>query len=270
MPPTDQLDPDKIRANLHTKRIGKKVIVYSSTSSTNDVAAKYATNANNAGLVILAEEQTAGRGRSGNKWHSQPGQSILCSVLLTDSKLSGELLSLASAVAVADALGKIGSSQAKIKWPNDILLDGKKVAGILVESKSGEVEETEPGDGAGACIIGIGMNCHQTKDSFPPELQAKATSIDIESRTVCDRTTVARRLLTSLEHWLEVAEKDSRAVTDQWRKLSVQLGHRVRLNYDGQGFAGNCIGVDPEEGLVLQLDAGGVRMFPAAHTTIIK
>ncbi|UCG55959.1 MAG: biotin--[acetyl-CoA-carboxylase] ligase [Phycisphaerales bacterium] len=262
MPPTDQLDPDKIKANLNTRRIGRQVVVYSSTSSTNDVASEYARNTDNDGLVIFAEEQTAGRGRGGNIWHSYRGESILCSVVLTRNRLDAELLSLACAVSVATGLGKVGADQASIKWPNDILLNGKKVAGILVESKSG--------DRAGVCVVGIGVNCHQTRDCFGAELRPKATSIDIESRTVCDRTTVARRLLTSLEHWLEVAEKDSRAVTDQWSALSVQLGHRVRLNCDRQEFAGNCIGVDPQEGLVLQLDAGGVRMFPAAHTTIIK
>jgi biotin-(acetyl-CoA carboxylase) ligase len=73
-----------------------------------------------------------------------------------------------------------------------------------------------------------------------------------------------------MEHWLEVAAQTSEKVIDQWRNLSVQLGHRVKLIYNGREFSGNCIGIDPEKGLILQLDTGGVRMFDAAHTAIVK
>jgi len=130
------LDPDKIKANLKTKRIGGKILVYDSTSSTNDIAAEYARNRQNDGLVIFAEEQTAGRGRAGNQWLSGRADSILCSIVLTENKLSAELLSLTCAVAVAETIGTTGRSLAKIKWPNDIMLNGKKVAGILLESRS--------------------------------------------------------------------------------------------------------------------------------------
>jgi len=262
MPKNDQLDPDKIRANLKTKRIGRKILVYNRTSSTNDVAAEYAKNKKNDGLVIFAEEQTAGRGRAGTKWHSGRTDSILCSIVLTDCKCNAELLSLTCAVAVADGLGKIGGTEAKIKWPNDIILNGKKVAGILLESKIDNDGNTY--------IIGIGINCHQRQDSFPAELQPIATSIDIESHSIADRISLAKRLLTSLDHWLEVAEKNSNKVTDQWRKLSIQLGHRVTLLFDGTKFTGNCIGIDPEKGLILQLDTGSPRFFDAAHTSILK
>jgi BirA family biotin operon repressor/biotin-[acetyl-CoA-carboxylase] ligase len=261
-PKKDLLDRDKIKANLKTKRIGSKILVFDRTSSTNDIAAEYAKNKKNNGLVVFAEEQTAGRGRAGSKWHSGRADSIQCSIVLTNYKLNPELLSLTCAVAVADGLGKIGGTEAKIKWPNDIILNGKKVAGILLESKLNN-------DG-GTYILGIGINCHQKKDSFGPELQPIATSIDIESHSIADRISLAKRLLTSVEHWLEVAKKNSEKVTKKWRKLSIQLNHRVKLIYNGREFAGNCIGIDPEKGLILQLDTGGVRMFDAAHTTIAR
>jgi BirA family biotin operon repressor/biotin-[acetyl-CoA-carboxylase] ligase len=277
MPTTDLLDTDRIEANLRTKRIGTQILVYDSTSSTNDVAAEYAKNSKNDGLVIFAEEQTLGRGRAGTKWHSAHGDSILCSILLTYSKCSSELLSLACAVATAEAIGKPGNSQARIKWPNDIILNGKKVAGILLESyprQATGVDVTPAEVGihvAGRTyIIGIGINCHQKKNSFPIELQSTATSIDLESQTVCNRALLAKRLLTSADHWLETAEKNSREIINQWRRLSVQLGHRITLSYNARKFAGNCIGIDPEKGLILQLDTGGVRMFPTGHTTIAR
>jgi BirA family biotin operon repressor/biotin-[acetyl-CoA-carboxylase] ligase len=261
-PKSDALDPDKIRANLKTERIGKKILVFNSTSSTNDIAAEYAKNRANDGLVIFAEEQTAGRGRAGSKWQSEQGDSILCSIVLTGCKLNPELLSLACAVAVADAIGKIRGSEAKIKWPNDIILNGKKVAGILLESKLNN-------DGS-AYILGIGINCHQQKASFPPELQPIATSLDIESKSTVDRISLAKRSLSSIEHWLEVAAETSEKVIEKWRRLSIQLNQRLKLIYNGHNFSGNCIGIDPEKGLILQLDTGGIRMFDAAHTTIAK
>ena len=293
MPQSDLLDPDKIGSNLTTKRVGRKILVYSTTSSTNDIAAEYAKNRNNDGLVVFAEEQTVGRGRAGAKWHSRRSDSILCSIVLADIKCSPELLSLTCAVATAEAIGKPAQSQAKIKWPNDIILNGKKVAGILLEScprhRAGEdvtpakpvlskacTERCRSVEGArihADCrtyIIGIGINCHQDRDTFPSELQSTATSIDLESQTTCDRISLAKRLLTSFDHWLEAAEENGKDIIDQWRRLSVQLGHRVTLSYSGRRFTGNCIGIDPENGLILQLDTGGIRMFPAAHTSIAK
>jgi len=256
MPPDDKLDPDKIRPAAG--RIGAEILVYDSTSSTNEVAAEYAKDKRNDGLVIFAEEQTAGRGRAANKWLSPKAKSILCSIILTDSRLSAELLCLTIAVAVAEAIGRA----AKIKWPNDIILDNKKTAGILLESASYN-EHT-------AFIIGIGINCHQSKEDFPPELQQTATSIDIETGTVCDRNLTAKRLLTSIDYWLAAAQKSSKKVIKKWRKISALLNLRTTLTYNEEQFTGTCIGIDPQKGLILQLETGGVRFFDAAHTSISK
>lgn len=254
----DKLDPDKIKANLKVKCIGREIVVYNSTSSTQAVAAEYAKAKENNGLVIFTEQQTAGKGRSGAQWLSGRSDSLLCSIVLTDCKLNGELMSLTSAVAVAEAVG----GGAKIKWPNDIIIKDKKVGGILLESK--------PVGGHIAHIIGIGVNCQQKKTSFSKELRSIATSLQIETGAAIDRTSLAKRLLTSMDHWLVTAEKNSKKVTRQWQKLSIQLGHRVTVIFNGKKFTGNCIGIDPQKGLILQLDRGGIRMFDAAHTSIAK
>jgi BirA family biotin operon repressor/biotin-[acetyl-CoA-carboxylase] ligase len=196
------------------------------------------------------------------------------------------LLSLTCAVAVAGALDQVGGHTARIKWPNDIMLAGKKVGGILLESKgmrtanqkaeTGPPQETKVPSSAvgppssGIYIIGIGINCHQRTEAFPLEIRDSATSLDLVSQTRCDRVTLARRVLASLDHWLAVATGDKQRIIDTWRQLSTQLGQRVTLSCDGRQSTGNCIGVDPEKGLILQLDRGGVRMFDAAHTTIVK
>lgn len=259
---SDRLDPEKISTNLKTRRIGRQIVVYDSTSSTNDVAAEYARKVDNDGLVVFAEQQTAGRGRNGAVWHSAHGDSLLLSVLLTRCNLPGELLSLTCAVAIAEGLGTIGRDSARVKWPNDIVLEGKKIGGILLECRHTQSGPTH--------IVGIGINCHQRTTSFPNELREIATSIDLVSGRRCDRPTLARRLLTSLDNWLQTAGKDRKHVIEAWRALSTQLGQRLTLRYNGRTFAGHCIGVDPQKGLIVQLDRGGVRMFDASHSAIVR
>ncbi len=282
----DRLDPDRIGERLRTQRIGRKVLVYDRTASTNDVAAEYARNPENDGLVVFAEEQTSGRGRTGAQWQSPYGESLLFSVLLIDGTLAGEMLSLTCAVAVAEALGDVGGHHARIKWPNDILLAGRKVCGILVESKrvvrlpeslssplratSQACPERSRGEIRDTTVIGMGINCHQTVDSFPPELRDIATSLDLVAGVRCDRITLARRTLASLDHWLLTAGKTPERVIETWKGLSTQLAQRVTLTCNGRTSTGHCIGIDPVKGLILQLDRGGVRMFDAAHTTILK
>jgi BirA family biotin operon repressor/biotin-[acetyl-CoA-carboxylase] ligase len=256
MQANDRLDTDKIRDSLNTRRIGKKTIVFGTVTSTNDAAAEYASNVKNDGLVILAEEQTSGRGRGGNKWYGGKGQSVLCSIVLANENLNAELLSLTAAVAVAEAV----SETARVKWPNDIILNGKKVAGILLESKQAEYGKV--------FILGVGINCHQ-KD-FPAEFASTATSIDIEMQTSSDRISLIKRLITSIEHRLEEATTNSEAILEKWRQLSTQLGQRLTVAYDGQEFTGSCVGVDPLKGLILQLDSGAMRFFPANQATISK
>ncbi len=255
---SDGLDCDKIKTNLKTRWIGSSIIVYKSTSSTNDIAAEYARSPNNSGAVIFAEEQTAGRGRGGNKWITKKGDSILCSIVLSTEQINPEILCLSCAVATAEAIGK----SAKIKWPNDIILSGKKTAGILLEKKKYKNHT--------AYILGIGINCHQKRKDLPKELRKTATSIDIERGNFVDRNTLAKRLLSSIEHWLDIAKRNSGKVIEQWQKLSILLHHRVTVIYNNRKFTGNCVGIDPEKGLIVQLDSGSVRMFDSAHTSIEK
>ena len=275
----DRLDPDLIRANLKTKRIGRSVLVYEQTASTNDVAGQCARGADSDGLVVFAEEQTAGRGRTGAAWLSRPGESLLFSFVLIDFKAGNELLSLACAVGVAEAIGQVGGHNAAIKWPNDVMLDGRKIAGILVETRSPRIEDrgqkTAPSSvlrppSSTIHVVGIGVNCHQNPESFPEEIRSTATSLDLIGGTTCQRVTVAKRVLTSLDHWLRVAERNKKQVIETWSRLSTQLNQRVALSYNGKRFTGNCIGVDPESGLILQLDRGGIRMFDAAHTHTVR
>ncbi len=244
--------------NLGTIRIGKKIIVLQNTASTNDVAAAYADNPENDGLVVFAEQQTAGRGRRGNRWFSQPGQSILCSVLVHRRSVSSEMLTIACAVAVTKAIGPIAGVWPMIKWPNDILLAGKKVAGILVELVSA----------SDRVVIGIGINCHQNQSGFPPELHNKATSIDIVAGRFCDRPAIARRMLIELDHWLDAAEKSPHEVIENWKSSDILFGKRIELVCNSKIYKGTCIGIDPDEGIFIRLDSGKAEVFNAKQSTI--
>jgi BirA family biotin operon repressor/biotin-[acetyl-CoA-carboxylase] ligase len=260
---TDQLDVDVIEGSLSPAIVGRRVLVYKSTSSTNDVAWEYARNAGNDGLAVFAERQSSGRGRRGNKWLSTGGESILCSIVLLGFPCQGELMATVSAVAVAEAITKSCKVDARIKWPNDVMIDGKKVAGVLLESR--------PGKNGSDYVIGIGINVHQPKEFFDnTELLMPATSLDIETGSFINRNQIASELLKAFDKWLEIAKSNPSKIVDRWTSLSTQLGTLVTVEYNQQRFSGNCIGVDPAAGLILQLDKGGVRMFDAAHTTIVK
>jgi BirA family biotin operon repressor/biotin-[acetyl-CoA-carboxylase] ligase len=250
----DRLDPDGITIGLRTKALGLRVKVFDATASTNSVAAEYARNPDNHGLAVLAEHQTAGRGRGGHRWLSARGDSLLVSIVLTRCGLAPELLSLTVAVAVAETIGPA----ARIKWPNDVLLSGRKVAGILVETTGFGSHR--------AAVVGIGINCHQGRPDFPPELRGSATSIDLETGTFVDRKGLARRLFAVLEAWLDEAAHDSTCVVERWRQVSLQSGQRITVVSDGRRCSGTCLGADPQHGLILQSDRGGVRMFDASHS----
>jgi len=258
------LDADLIKSNLDTGRIGREIIVYKSTSSTNDIAREYAKGGEkNDGLVVFAEHQTAGRGRRGNKWFDDKGKSVLCSVLLFNPQIGPDMITLAAAVAVAEAIDRCGKSEAKIKWPNDILLGGMKTAGILVEASATKNKKKY-------FIAGVGINCHQQKQDFADELADTATSIDIESGTVCDRNQLAKRLLVNLDHYLAAAAGNPEDIVEKWRSRNMLFGKHITIEHNGKQFTGNCIGIEPAEGLIIQLERGGVKMFDAASTTIIK
>ena len=255
------LDIDRIEAVRDSFRIGKKIVLYKSTASTNDIAWEHATNLENDGLCILAESQHKGRGRRGREWFSEAGQSILCSVLLTRRVFEAELLTLAAAVATAEAIQKACTLPCRIKWPNDILIRNHKVAGILTEKQSR--------NGQDAFVIGIGINCNQTKEVFEGyELNIPATSLAIETAQSIDRTGLVCELLQQIEHWLSKANHQSTLI-DRWLQLSGMLGQHVTVECDGRQYSGFCRGVDPVKGLILQLDNSLVRMFTAAQTSII-
>ena len=217
------------------------------------------------GLVVFTEHQSAGRGRFGRTWESPRGASLLCSIALIEEskeRSSGEL-ALIAAVAAHSAVVSCTDVVPTIKWPNDLLVGGRKLGGILIEARilRGDVP---------AYVMGIGLNCLQHRGHLSPGLAQIATSLELESHHVIDRTALAISLLSELDLWLVSPRSWSYTeLRDQWLARAQAVGARVHLEQAGKVYHGAVIDLDPTAALVVRLDEGGVRAFNAANTTIV-
>ncbi len=262
---TGTLDTERIRATLRTRRIGRRIEYVDSTTSTNDEAWHFADDDHADGLAVFAEHQTAGRGRLGRSWHSPRGASLLCSILLLDSRgtWNGGELGLVAAVAACDAVAGATDVKPAIKWPNDLTVEGRKLGGILIESRVRH-------DGLRAFVMGIGINCLQHRGHLEPDLSESATSLELESTRPVDRTGVAVALLDELDRWLAHDESfDDGQLRHAWLARAGSIGRQVRLRHGGRIYTGSIVDIDPRAALVVRLDDGGVRAFDAATTSIL-
>jgi len=212
--------------------------------------------------VVVAEHQTAGRGRRGHPWQDESGANLLCSIIVRSSLPIARrpLLSLVAAVAVAEALADVAGVDARLKWPNDVLIGDRKVAGILLESKSvttsSAPRERDPIE-ADPTIIGIGVNVSQSQ--FGPELTAVATSLVVEGGRTVSRAELLDALLDLFDRWRDRLEKEGFApVRERWLELADTIGRDVRV--DGQ--TGLAVGLD-EDGALLLREGGRTRRVVA-------
>ncbi|HOW18364.1 MAG TPA: biotin--[acetyl-CoA-carboxylase] ligase [Phycisphaerae bacterium] len=260
------LHASAVLEGLGTTRIGRKVRVLEETASTNDLALSEAeTDPDADGLAVFAEFQTAGRGRQGRSWHAPRGASLLCSVLLIgrDEVARAGVLTLIGGVAACDAVREATDVWPALRWPNDLFVRGRKLGGVLVESRP--IRE-----GRRAWVIGVGINCYQHANHFPPGIRDRATSLELESSHPIDRTRLARELLRALDRWLAPDEQvDAERVHRAWLERDESIGHRVRILSEGRTFEGRTLDVDPQTGLLVQLDDGVRRWFDAARAQIL-
>jgi BirA family biotin operon repressor/biotin-[acetyl-CoA-carboxylase] ligase len=239
--PATRLCPDQIEHELGTRRVGRRIAVWNRVVSTNDLAAHAAASTANEGLVILAEEQTAGRGRRGRQWVAPASSSLLMSVLLFPSEGLAEAgwLTALGAVAVAEVVAAWTGLDARIKWPNDVRIAGRKIAGILVER----------GDGA---VIGVGLNANASLDDFPEELHETATSLRILMGEPVDRSELARALIRRLDDWYDRGRSlGPDALNPAWRDRSEHLGRMVRVATPSGAYVGRLVDLDLRRGLTL-------------------
>jgi len=233
--------------------IGTPRVHHRLTDSTNERAKELAEAGALHGTLVTADEQEAGRGRQGRVWTAPPGSAVLMSLILRDLDERHALLPLAAAVAVCEACEAAGGSgglesRFSVKWPNDVWLDGRKLAGILIEGRPQ----------AGWAVLGIGLNV--TTESFPPELAETATSLRLSGYGTTPAAMLGS-LLASLERWIDAPPE---SVLAAWRSRDALTGQRVRWS-GGEGIAD---GIDDSGALVVQtrngpvtLDAGEIHLL---------
>jgi BirA family transcriptional regulator, biotin operon repressor / biotin---[acetyl-CoA-carboxylase] ligase len=284
--PAERLCPDQIEHGLATRWIGRRIAVWNRVGSTNDVAARAGHSASNDGLVVLAEDQTAGRGRRGRLWIAPPRSSILMSVVLfppphlapavPEAAFGCAWLTALAAVATAEVVTEWTGRAATIKWPNDVRVGGRKIAGILVEralassptSTSCPREQTlEPG----GAVIGIGLNVNINGDTFPPELRGLATSIRIEREGLpVDRSALTRDLIRRLDYWYDTSRSQGAgALNDCWRARSEHLGRIVRVETPAGRLVGRLIDIDLGLGLTMDFNSepDGISLVASAPSS---
>jgi BirA family biotin operon repressor/biotin-[acetyl-CoA-carboxylase] ligase len=240
------LRPDSLRSRLHTRVVGKKILCVDSCESTNDLAWQEALSGAADGTTIFAEEQSKGRGRFGRVWAAPKGQALLCSIILRPEIDVDRvpLMTAMAALAVADVVG----DEAQIRFPNDVMRGGKKIAGILVEAR---FISSRPD----VFVVGIGLNV----TGHPPGMNA--TSLG-ESAS---RVDAARALMEAVDVWYGRLSGNLRDYRKAWRERSFILGKRVRVKQNGKAVPGVAEDVDPLDGIVLRLDSGHPRTIRSEH-----
>ncbi len=244
----DRLFPWEVQFDLGTKVLGQKIVYEDSVPSTMDVAFKLGGQKAPEGTVVCAESQTKGRGRMGRGWVSPKGKGIYFSLILRPKLPPNEAakLTLLCAVAVAEAVARVSGIEARIKWPNDLLVGKKKLAGILTELHA----ET---DRVKFVVVGVGLNVNTPESQLPTD----ATSLRLEAGRVFSRVQVLQEVLRELEHWyLRFGREGFPPVLERWKELSLTLGRRVRVA-DPAGFVeGEAKDIDEDGGLLIRQDTG--------------
>jgi BirA family biotin operon repressor/biotin-[acetyl-CoA-carboxylase] ligase len=261
----DILLPDLLRGRLKGKLFGKRFYHYFKTDSTNRVAMELAYANEPEGAVVLAEEQTAGRGRAGRSWHSERGAGIYVTFLLRPrlSPVQAPLLTMLAGLSAHAAIQEQTGLSADLKWPNDLLLNGKKAGGILTEMHA------EP-NLVRFVIVGIGINVNQEK--FPAELSPMATSLRKESGKLQSRLELLVRLLREFESDYNRFLREGPAfVTERFLSLSnFAKGKRVRVDTGRETFIGTTSGLTPEGLLQVQREEGPTVTVIAGDVTEVR
>ncbi|MFC2006999.1 biotin--[acetyl-CoA-carboxylase] ligase [Chloroflexota bacterium] len=254
----DSLSPAAITDNLETKFIGRKVIYFPRLASTMNIARQEARKGTAAGTVIITDEQTAGKGRIKRRWYTPKGN-IALSIILYPDKLYLPYLVMLASLAVVSTIEAVTELTAQIKWPNDVLISGKKVCGILTES-------SVTGNEVAYAIVGIGINVNFKPDDYPG-LQPTATSLVNELGEEVSRLGLIRCLLTEFERWyLSLSAGDS--VYLEWRERLVTLGRKVKVTSGNNILEGVAESVAVDGNLHLRQPDGSIITIVAGDVTL--
>lgn len=244
--------------------IGWRIHYFDEVGSTQKVAAEMVEAGAAAGTVVVAERQTAGRGRLGRSWHSPAGLNLYATIILKPRMPVGEVarLSLVAGVAAADALATVAPGLVALKWPNDVWLKGRKAGGIIAEAIADAAQNL-------ACVLlGIGLNLNLAPADIPEELRDKATSVRIATGRRCDRIAVAAALFNRLDsRYMEAEAGGFAAMRADYEKYFALAGKTVTVSDGAARFSGCVTGVD-DEGALLLATADGTRRILAGEVTV--
>ena len=244
----DKLFPWEIKFDLKTKRLGKEIIYYDTVSSTMDEAFRLGVEGAAEGTVVCAEGQTQGRGRLGRSWVSPKGKGIYFSVILRPilPPQAVSQLTLLSAIAVSEAIKNRTGVSALIKWPNDLLVNNKKLVGILTELSADT-------DRVKFVVIGVGVNISAVDGALP----AHATSLKKEAHKNFSRVELLQEILRCVEEWYVRFQKEGpKPIIKRWKELAGTLGSHIRISNPGETIEGKAIDIDQDGGLLIRKDSG--------------
>lgn len=256
MPPN--LVAATVRQGLFTRIVGRRLLYYPELSSTMDEAGKLGEGNAEEGAVVVAEVQNAGRGRQGRTWVSRPGN-LLVSVLFRPSLDALPFISIIGGIAAARAVRKVTGLEVRIKWPNDLLIDGRKIAGILAESAIA-------GDTVWYAALGLGMNVSLDTDQTE-EIAAFAISINAAAGQEVPREDLLRQFLMDLDA-LYLDLRQGQSPIEEWQGLLSTTGQRLVATWGNDKYTGVAEGTDPMGNLLLRQDDGTLLTLTAGDITL--
>lgn len=256
MPP-QAFEINRLRETIQTRRFGKEFVFLRETTSTNDVARELASKGAPEGVVVIAEMQTAGRGRLQRRWFSPRGGLYFSIVLRPGIKArDAAKLAFVASLAVAEVLKERYGLPVEVKWPNDVLVNAKKICGVLVETEA-------RGEEIGYAIIGIGVNVNiDVEKELPEELRASTTSIMNELGLEVRLDEIFKYILEKLEDlYEEFLRSGFSRILERWKRYAGFLGKTVEVSSGSERLQGLALDIDHEGALIVRLSDGGTRRF---------
>ncbi len=258
----DRLFPEEIKFGLNTKIIGKRIVYYDIIDSTNAKCYELAEKNYPQGTTVVAEGQTKGKGRLSRPWISPRYKGIYFSIILKPDILPMQVpkITLLVAVSAVSAIRKLAQLQTLIRWPNDVLINGRKVCGILTEMNA-EVDRVN------FIILGIGINVTSNRSSLPKG----ATSLFAEGARGISRCQLLRELLMDLEsNYLSFKREGFAPIVQEWRNFSAILGNRVKIISHSEKLEGQATGIDSDGALIIRLDNGFQEKILAGDVELLR
>ena len=253
----DIISAEEVKSRLHTDWAGCEVRYFDTLDSTNICAKRMAEEGAPNGTLVIADKQTAGRGRCGRTWETPKGTAIAMTLLMRPNLRpeKASMLTLVMGMAVTRAVNELYSLNCQIKWPNDVIIHGKKVCGILTEM-SAEMDRIN------YLVVGIGINANIPLESFPEDIRDKAGSISGILGHDIDRVVFLQKILTYMENlYVDVLKNGFDWALDQWREYSITLGQLIDVVGVQEQFAGVAEDIDEDGALLVRTDTGLRRVL---------